>query len=195
MEVNRPFFDGLLKDRRLSLRELARRMEMLPSQLSLTFKGVRRMQITEAVKISQILGAPVAEVMVAAGIEEAKMARARATIVGIYTAEGHVIPNPSVERIVLPDGLPDECEAIQARTDGTAMAWIDGFITIAAPLSADGIEALIGRYARVKIKDGPEVIATIRRGYEPNTYNLAGPVGTLTNQVVEMAAPIYLTKH
>lgn len=195
MEVNRPFFDGLLKDRRLSLRELARRMEMLPSQLSLTFKGVRRMQITEAVKISQILGAPVAEVMVAAGIEEAKLSRARATIVGIYTAEGHVIPNTGAERIVMPDNLPEFCEAIQARTEGTALAWIDGFITMAAPLSEEGIDALVGRYARVKIKDGPEVLATIRRGYEPNTYNLSGPMGTLTNQVIEMAAPIYLTKH
>lgn len=123
------------------------------------------------------------------------MARARATIVGIYNADGHVIPNPSVERIILPDGVPDNCEAIQTRTEGTAMAWIDGFVTIAAPLSAEGIEALVGRYCRVKIKGGPEVLATMRRGYEPNTFNLAGPCGTLTNQTVEMAAPIYLTKH
>ena len=45
MTVDRRFFENLLADRNMSLRQLATKMDMSHSQLSLTFSGARRMQL------------------------------------------------------------------------------------------------------------------------------------------------------
>lgn len=194
MDVNKPFFLDLLRDRRMSLRTLAKRLDILPSQLSLTFSGTRRMQIAEAVKIAQVLGAPINEVMVNAGIEEARTDRRRAKVIGFMNGKGEIEPCPidSTDRTLIPEGLARECDAIQARTSETPLAWADGWVFFTNGKHEP--EELVGRFVRTKIKDGPEVLATIRRGYEPGTFNLSG-MTNLVSQRLEWAAPILLTRH
>ncbi|QBQ72165.1 putative lambda repressor-like DNA-binding protein [Serratia phage Parlo] len=194
--VNKRFFDDLMSDKRLSLRSIAKRMDMLPSQLSLTLNGKRRMQIAEAVKLSQILGAPLAELMIAAGIEEAKQERRRVTVIGHINGEGQIIPaaNGSVDRVMLPDGLPDECVALQYRTADTQISFTDGWLMFSLREKQDPNE-VIGCFCRAKIVDGPEVVGTVRRGYESGTFNVS--IGLYSHQSIrlEWAAKILITLH
>lgn len=196
MEVNKRFFDDKLRDRRLSLRSVAKQMDMLPSQLSLTLNGKRRMQIAEAVKIGQILGAPLADVMIAAGIEEAKHDRRRCNIIGHLVGGGEVsmtkidpVGKGAIERVIIPDGLPDNVEAIQARTHGSNFAHADGWLFF---LSAErqSPNELIGQFSAVQIENGPMVVGTIGRGYTSGTYNVMAWPLNLESQRIEYAKRI-----
>lgn len=193
MPVNKRFFDDLMKDRRLSLRSIARQMDMLPSQLSLTLSGKRRMQITEAVRLGQILGAPLSDVMIAAGIEEAKLDRRRCNVIGhlLGTGEVELVDKGAIERVTVPDGLPDGVFAIQARTMDSQFSYMDGWLFYGKSERQDPSE-LLSCFCMVKLEGGPIIISTIRRGYSPGTYNLqAGPVN-ITSARIEWASRILM---
>lgn len=194
MEANKSFFEDLLRDRRLSLRQLAKRLDILPSQLSLTFNGKRRMQISEAVRIAQILGAPLNEVMLNAGIEEARTDRRRVTITGYINGNFEIEPGQpgSVDRTLLPDGLPADCQAFQARTAGTPLAWADGWVLFAN--GQQDPEELLGTFCIAQIKGGPQVIGTLGRGYDSGTYSLHGPIPR-TSQRLEWVSRVLYTRH
>jgi len=194
MPTNKKFFEDLLRDRRMSLRQLSKRLDILPSQISLTFNGKRRMQISEAVRIAQILGAPLNEVMLNAGIEEVRTDRNRVTITGYMNGEYEVIPaDPgTVERTLLPDGLPADSRAIQCRTAGTPVAFTDGWMLFSN--GKQDPEELLGTFCVAKIQGGSEVIGTLSKGYELGTYSLHGPVPR-TSQRLEWAARILITRH
>ena len=53
MPVNKRYFIDLMKDRRLSLREVARRMDVWPAALSRSIDGKRKMQMPEAVALAR----------------------------------------------------------------------------------------------------------------------------------------------
>lgn len=194
--VNKRFFDDLMSDKRLSLRSIAKQMDMLPSQLSLTLNGKRRMQIAEAVKLSQILGAPLAELMIAAGIEEARQERRRCSVVGHINgnAEIELVPKGTAERVMLPDGVTDGSVAIQYRTADSGMSFADGWLIFCQSDQQDPTE-LIGCFCRVKITGGPEVIGTVRRGYDSGTFNVTVGVHNHTSVRLDWAAKIILTLH
>lgn len=61
------YFRVRLAERELSMRQAAQRMGMGHSQLSLTFSGVRRMQLPEAVQLADMLGVSLQEVAEHAG--------------------------------------------------------------------------------------------------------------------------------
>lgn len=193
MPVNKRFFDDLMKDRRLSLRSVARQLDMLPSQLSLTLNGKRRMQITEAVKLGQILGAPLAEVMIAAGIEEAKMDRRRCNVIGHFLGTGQVelVDKGAVERVTVPDGLPDDVFAIQARTIDSPYSYMDGWLYYGNSVRQDAGE-VIGCLCLVKLENGPLVFGTIRRGYASGTYNVQYGPNNLTSQRIDWASKLIM---
>lgn len=193
MPVNKRFFDDLMKDRRLSLRSIARQMDILPSQLSLTLNGKRRMQITEAVQLGQILGAPLSEVMIAAGIEEARLDRRRCNVIGHLQGNGQLalLDDGVRERVTVPDGLPDNVFAIQARTMDSPFSYMDGWLYYGNSEKQDPSE-LIGCFCLVKLEDGPQVVGTLRRGYNTGTFNVqAGPMN-LTSQRIEWASKILM---
>lgn len=194
MPTNKKFFEDLLRDRRMSLRQLSKRLDILPSQISLTFNGKRRMQASEAVRIAQILGAPLNEVMLNAGIEEVRTDRNRVTITGYMNGQYEVIPaDPgAIERTPLPDGLPSDSRAIQCRTAGTPVAFTDGWMLFCNGKQEP--EELLGTFCVAKIQGGSEVIGTLSKGYELGTYSLHGPVPR-TSQRLEWAARILITRH
>lgn len=45
-----------------------------------------------------------------------------------------------------------------------------------------------------KIKDGPTVMATVKRGYRAGTHNLAGPYAQ-DNVALEAATPVLVTRN
>lgn len=194
-EIDRRYFDGLMADKKLSLRGLAARMGMNHSQLSLAFSGSRKLQLEEAAQLSQIFGEPIHRIIEAAGVEVRPEQGRRVSVIGSVGGDGIVTlyPEGTIERTSMPDLMPEDIVALQFRTMGTALDWIDGAVVFCRkPRGLD--PAMNGRLSYCKIKDGPAVIATIRRGYRDGTYNLSGT----TNQesvALEWASPVILTRH
>lgn len=195
MEVNRTFFENLMADRRLSLRALASRMGLSHSQLSLTFSGTRRMQLEEACKLAEIFGVPLQQIAQNAGIAGAARAGRRVTVMGALRGNGEVELNTDhpIERVVCPDGLPENIEAIQARTADSSLAWMDGWVFFFDPTTKSLNEG-ISRFCFIRLEDGRHVLATIRRGYAEGTCGLSGPF-TSENERLDWAKPIILTRH
>lgn len=176
MPVNKRYFHDLMKDRRLSLREVARRMEVWPAALSRSLDDKRKMQLPEAVALARILSVPLAEVMLNAGIEEAKTVGRRCNIIGHVHENAVVEPVPAgvIERIAIPDGVSDDVVAVQAHTSETPAAYADGWVTFLSP-QTDPADCL-GCYALVNIEEDGWVLGTIRRGYYPGTWNVFLPM-------------------
>lgn len=196
MPVNKRYFSDLMKDRKLSLREVARRMEVWPAALSRSLDDKRKMQMEEAVALARILAVPLAEVMVNAGIEQAVTAGRRCSIIGHIVENSVVEPvAPDViERIAIPDGLPDDVVAVQTHTSETPGGFSDGWVTFLGP-KADAVDCL-GMYSLVSIEGGDWAMGTIRRGYSPGTYNLFQSGRQQTKNVrIEWARRAILTLH
>lgn len=195
MPVNRRFFDDLLAEKELSLRQLAARMGMSHSQLSLTFSGMRRMQLDEACKLASILGVTLQKVAIEAGIEGARHAGRHATVIGALRGTGEVElygTDGPVQRTVCPDGMPPTVEVIQARTADSPLAWFDGWLLFFDP-TAKNVSGALGRLSYVGLKDGRCVVANLRRGYQEGTFALSGPF-TSESERVAWASPILLAR-
>jgi hypothetical protein len=192
-EINRRYFDGLLADRKLSLRGLAREMDMSHSQLSLALSGQRKFQTDELVKISDIFAEPITRVMENAGVRAGS--GRRVSVIGAVRGDGTVelYGKDIIERVTVPEELPDSVVAVQYRTAGSPIEWLDGAVSFfREPYDVD--PAAIGRLAFCKIKDGPAVITGVRRGYKENTFNLYGNYNA-ESVVLEMARPLLITRY
>jgi len=193
-EINKRYFENLMADRRLSLRALATRMGMQHSQLSLTFSGARKLQLEEAAMLSSIFGEPLHRIFEAAGVNVTPVAGNRAQVIGTIGGDGTVsLYGPEiVERTNAPDGLPPESIAVQARTAGSQLGWMDGWVYFCRP--HNGVDpALYGSLCLVKIKGGPPVVATVARGYKEGTVNLSGPYAAESVKM-EWGTPVLLIR-
>lgn len=175
-EVNRRYFESLMEAHDLSLRALAKRMGMSHSQLSLAFSGDRKLQLQEAAQLSSIFGEPLHRIVEAAGVAVRPFNAARVSVIGSMQGDGTVSLHPegTIERTTAPPGLSEEAMAIQCRTAGSPLDWMDGWILFCGRTS--GIDsAVLGRFAFCRIADGPACMASVRRGYRENSFNLRGP--------------------
>lgn len=194
-KINPDYFKDLMDERQLSLRGLARMMGMSHSQLSQVFRGDRKMQINEAALLSQIFGQPIYSIIENAGVRVQPIGARRAKIVGAAGADGRVVDlrEQTTERTVAPDHLPARAIAIQMRTAGTPLAWMDGSIMFCAePVGVE--ESAINRLCLVQLKSGIQVLAHVTRGYNPGSYNLTG-LFEMQDARIDWACPILLTKH
>jgi transcriptional regulator with XRE-family HTH domain len=193
--VNRRYFENLMADKKLSLRALAQKMGMQHSQLSLAFSGTRRLQLDEVAQLSHIFGRPLVEVVEAAGVQVKPVASSRVSVVGAVQGDGTITFNRAgdIERTTAPEELGAKAQAVQARTAGTGLDWLDGAVLFYEP--GEGVQpAAIGRLSLVQIENGPAVLAAIRRGYVAGTYNLSG-LYRAENVKLAWATPILLTRH
>lgn len=184
-----------MQSRELSLRCLAQRMGMSHSQLSLTFSGARKLQIDEAAQLSSIFGRPLHEVVEAAGVDVRTMVGQRVSVIGAMRGDGTVelASEDVAERTSAPEGIPEDGIAIQARTAGSAMDWLDGAVFFC--LRPDGMDpAALGRFCFCQVKDWPAVMASVRRGYRENSYNLRGPYSA-DSVKLESAAVVLATRN
>ena len=98
-----------------------------------------------------------------------------------------------IERTRAPEGLPEDGIAIQCRTAGSPLDWLDRAVFFCP--KPNGVDAsILGRFAFVQIKDGPACMASVRRGYLDNTYNLIGP-HTRENVRLVAATPVLSSRH
>jgi hypothetical protein len=192
--VNKQYFLDLMAGRNLSMRNLAAKLGMKHSQLSLTFSGVRRMTLDEASQLSSVFGVALHEIVMAAGVSVRPAKGRRVNVVGFVGREGVVTVNPKdvVERTDAVPDLPESCVAIQFRTGDTPLSWMDTWIVFFSPIDVVSPDAL-GRFSVCKIKDGPIVVATPKRGYREGTFNLTGP-STQESVVLDWATPLLLCR-
>lgn len=194
-DIDRRYFEGLMQDRKLSLRSLATRMGMKHSQLSLAFSGARKIQIEEAAKLSSIFGEPLHRIVEAAGVTVRPVSGQRVAVVGAMRGDGtvDVYDDSVVERTTAPCELPDGAVAIQSRTAGTPLEWLDACVFFAR--GHDGVDpGLLGRLCYAKLRGGPAIISTIKRGYAENTYNCLAPFAR-ESVALEWATPIVITRN
>lgn len=193
--INKKYFTDLMAERELSLRRLAVMMGLNHSQLSLILSGKRKLQINEASQLSQIFGQPIHAIIEQAGVKIQPVGARRARVIGAAHSDGLVtlLGDASTERTTAPDHLPHRSVAVQMRSAGTPLAWMDGAIMFCR--EPDGIDsAALGRLCFVKIERGPTVIATVSRGYAVDSYTLSG-LYTQESVKIEWASPVLFTRH
>lgn len=192
--MNKQFFLDMMAARRLSMRGLAQRMGLQHTQLSLTFSGQRKMQLEEAAQLSQIFGVPLNLIATNAGVSVRPTSGRRVYVIGFVGKDGAITLNPPdvSERTEAPDDMPDDAVAVQCRTAGTPLDFCDGWVAFFRRSSTVDAEA-IGRMSYVKIKDGPCGLATVKRGYQPGTFNLLG-IMARQNVVLEHASPVLIIR-
>ena len=182
-----------MRDRDISLRGLAKRMGLNHSQLSLSFSGDRKLQLHEAVQLSSIFGVPLARIVQAMGVEAAPVGDVRVSVIGAVGGDGVITPSKDPERTAAPAGTPADGFAVQVRSAGTPLEWLDATVMFCA--KADDISpAALGRLCVAQIKDGPLVVSAVRRGYVESTFNLFG-VFSADSQRLEWASPVLVSRH
>lgn len=186
MATDKQFFKDLMAQQKLSLRTVAGKMGLGHSQLSLTLSDKRRMQLDEAAQLAKIFGMPLARVAEAAGIATGSDSRIK--MVGVMRGDGTIEVLEKPERASAPDGMPQGIIALQARTADSANAWLDGWNFYCIEPKAVAGDA-VGRFCYVKIKNGPQALATVRRGYNLGTFNLSGPFSA-ESVSLEWATPV-----
>lgn len=193
--MNRKFFENLMAEKKLSLRALAAKMGMSHTQLSLTFSGYRRLQLNEAAELARILGTSLEQVAIAAGVPINHKPATHTTVIGALRGNGTVTQNDgiAIERVAVPGSLPGPVNAIQARTADSPLAWMDGWLFFISAKSEKPHAGLLGQFCYAKIKGGPAVLATVRRGYAEGEYALSGPY-TCERARIESATPVLLVK-
>lgn len=193
-EVNKRFFEDLLESRGMSLRDLARRMGVAHSKLSLTFSGTRRMQLDEAAQIAGIFGLPIQTLVENLGIH---IPTPRVAVVGAMIGDGTVSKIEGLTLCVtMPDPALEDAIAISCRTAETLLTWMDGWkLFCADPEKGTGdLSRTIGRFCYVQIVGGPRVCATVSRGYSDGRFNLSGPYRA-QDVMLDWATPILVTRH
>lgn len=145
------------------------------------------MKLHEAAQIAQILSIPIDDVLHHAGVLTLSKG-AMISVAGFLEVTGEVrCVNPEDSfSIPMPPGLiGDDYIAIQARTAGSDLEYMDGWIFYGKQPSGMNKES-IGRMCFVHMKNGMRIIAHVKRGYRPDRYNLSGPVSASDAEVVAM---------
>ena len=195
MDIDRRFFEGMMRDKDLSLRALAKRMGLGHSQLSLTFSGDRRLQLDEALQLASIFGVPLSRIVEAMGLSAPLVGEQRVTVIGRVGGDGTVTMSEpgTVDRTTAPPGVPEDGIAVQFGTGGTPLDWLDTAVMFCA--KPDGVSpSALGRLCLVQIKDGPVAVAAVRRGYQDGRFNLFG-LHQRENVSLAWACPVLFSRH
>lgn len=191
--------------------DLARVLNKTPAVVTNLFNGVRELKVPEAVRISEWLKRPVAEIMGGNKIP-----------VQAYVGEGgEVFPYSEAEK--LPESRTSECppgldptHVFAIRIKGEAMLpvlqpdWIvyysdrrdiiipvirDGWQVPYNPLTEERLSEFFDKMCVVKLKDGRTMLRTLERGYTPGRYNLtAFNSAKLADMEIDWAAKIIFIK-
>lgn len=181
----------LLRAAKITQRELARRMDMDPSAVSLLLRGRRKMQAHEAAQIASALGVSIAEVMEYAGIR-LRAGRRMIPLVGAVDEVGEVHLDFSHPTAEVPGSseFPEDTVAIQYRTMGSRLDPVDGWTAFFLPPHGVPPEVL-GTYCVVRLRDGVTLLRGVRRGYRIGTFNLVSVAWPrIENAELEWAAPV-----
>lgn len=183
MTIDVKWFRSQLAERGLSQRELARKLGLDQSAISLTFSGKRRMQFTEAASIARLFSLPVSDVLRHAGMPVDDPAQT-VPLCSFYDGHGEstCIEFKDAERVKPPVPMPQGSTAMQCRTAGSPLEYMDGWIVFCGP-PTETIQ--LDQFCRIKLRNGLRVMGTVRRGYKKGRYNISSPAGLMTDADIE----------
>lgn len=188
------WFKGQLADKGMSQRELARRLKMQASAITLTFQGKRALQSDEAAALAGILGQPVDVVLGKAGVR-----LPRSVNDGYMQLTGYIDDKGELHRtriggdgsrVAAPVGLPENAVAVRFHTAMSALDMWDGWIAFYVPSLTVQPDSF-GRLSVVETKDGAKLVRVIRKGYDHGKFNLVlcgNP--TTENAAIINSAPV-----
>jgi transcriptional regulator with XRE-family HTH domain len=196
MPVKTQWFKDRLAERRMSQRALARAMKLDSAAVSLMFRGRREMKISEAIEIARLLGRPADEVMEAAGVDLLNRG-VSVQMCGLVDGSGevHNIQNEDRRSVPLPPGdLPNSVHAVQCRTAGTPIDFMDGWLLYVDSVVRPGVPAeAVDRLSVCKLANGGIMyLAKPTRGYGRNRWHLNGPAASAQDVELEWANPFLL---
>jgi transcriptional regulator with XRE-family HTH domain len=184
--VDTRWFRERLAERDISLRKLAKYMELDPSAVSLMVRGLRKMSAEEANRISGLLTIPVTEVLTRAGIpieEDTRSfpVRAYLDINGFM----HDLKGKQLRHFTAPRDVPLGALVLQVRAPETQQ---DGWMIVAGQFDAR-VQAMIDRLVVLEIAGGARRCGYVKRGYDPDRVTVIPfPSGTAVEDVSAVAA-------
>lgn len=188
-KVNTKWFKDRLAQRDLSMRKLAKLMDLDPAAVSRMLRGQRDMTKLEANKISGLLTVPVTEVLRQAGVPVTEDSRAlplkaRVDAAGML----HTIANKNPRRVNAPHDVPAAGLVVQIRAPDVPS---DGWMFFAAAFDSR-VEGFIDRLCIVELKKHGHALGVLKRGYDGERYNLVPFTGAHPIENVDpvSAAPV-----
>ena len=173
-KVNTKWFRERLAEREMSVRRLAKHLELDPSAVSLMLRGRRTMTADEANRISGLLTIPVTEVLAQAGVqieEDARSMSIRASI------DGHSVLHPitakAARRVSAPRDVPAGGLALQVRAADLLQ---DGWVLFTGAFDTR-VQAMFDRLAVLELRGAGRVVGTIKRGYADDRFNIVPWLG------------------
>jgi transcriptional regulator with XRE-family HTH domain len=171
MRVNKRFFEALMQSKEISLRSLAKHLGLSHSQLSLTFSGARRMQLDEAVQLSQYFGVSLQDIAANAGASPVNGISRFCNVALIVDDTGCASDNEHTERAYTPSGLPDEVAALQIRSSKGALAWLDRWLFYYRPTTIIEPSA-IGQTCLMMVESSERILGVLSKSYTLGKYDI-----------------------
>ncbi len=192
MAIDAKWFRAQLAERSMSQRQLAKKLGLDQSAISLTFSGKRRMQFSEAAEIARLFRLPVSDVMRHAGMPVDDPDQTVA-LCSTYDGHGesHCIEFKDAERVKPPAPMAIGSTAMQCRTAGSPLEYMDGWIIFCGPPTE---QIALDTFCRVKLKNGMRVLGVVRKGYKRDRYNISGPAGLMADADIEWVQPVVSIK-
>ncbi len=200
-DIDSDWFKAKLEENHLSMRDLAKRLDMNISSLSRTISGDRRMQLEEAKQIAHFLRAPVAEVMRHAGVAiDLDGMPTRIMLAAIIQADGRMErlkdPAPLSQDIIdkaqsaISRSGNGQIIAAQIRAnEGPLSMWDDALVLFK---HTDTVEqAAIGSLSMVRNRDtGNQGIVKVMRARKTGEATVQRPSGDIVEISMDYATPV-----
>jgi DNA-binding XRE family transcriptional regulator len=190
MTVNTRWFQDRVRDADMSQTKLAKLLGIDKSALSLMFNGKREMKMDEAVRIAEVLGLPIDDVMAHAGVKVPK-GPSSVAVVATIDATNEVHSKKAGGRVNSPAELPKDAVAARCEDRGSVMYGWTFYYVPSASVSPDALE----RLCIVRLVNGAQYLLTPSRGFEPGVFNLRGLNGfSMDGQRLSAASPVLQIK-
>lgn len=196
MQINQAWFQQKLRERKISQRQLAKKMDMDPASISNLFAGKRRMTPEEAKTIAGYLLVPVTEVLRQAGVDIQDDVR-KIPIAGFINGQSvaYSIAEGAEDYMAAPHDVSADAYALQARTQMTGASYADGWLFVVDGTRHDPA-TMYGKLCIAATKSGELYLGIVTRGYKLQHHNVSLLLAAqaVENRDVIWASPVLWIK-
>lgn len=198
--VDKEWFFEQLRDKKQSLRDMARHMELDPSAVSRMLSGQRKMQMEEAGAIARFLGAPVAEVLKHAGIAlDVEGHPTRVLLAATVNATGAIMrltePRPLPQQVIdraqaalSPRGNTRVIAAQVRAPKGPLAMWDDAVVLFGYTETVE--PSAIGVLSVCRLMSGEQILAKIERARKTGEARIVGLDHEPREVMLDTATPV-----